>query len=83
MTLSADHPYERVHVRLAPRDCALATEWTPSARPLTLSWEDEHGHSRSAPGGDHDAPIELSLIQHMSAMCGDAPEQLASSVEGE
>ena len=71
VTLSTNHPYERVQVRLAPRNCVLATEWTPSARPLTLSWEDQHGHSRSAISGDHDAPIELSLIRHMSAVCGD------------
>jgi hypothetical protein len=75
VTLSANHPYERVQVRLAPRNCVLATEWTPSAQPFTLSWEDEHGHSRSGIGGDHDAPIELSLIRHMSAVCGDASEQ--------
>lgn len=75
VTLSANHPYERVRVRLAPRSCGLATEWTPSARPLTLSWEDEHGHPRSGIGGDHDAPVELSLIRHMSAVCGDAAEQ--------
>jgi hypothetical protein len=74
VTLTANHPYERVLVRLAPRDCALATEWTPSARPLTLTWEDEHGISRSGIGGDHDAPLELSLIQHMNAVCGDAFE---------
>jgi len=75
VTLSANHPYERVHVRIAPRDCVLATEWTPSAQPLTLSWEDEHGTLRSGIGGDHDAPIELSLIRHMSAVCDDPPEQ--------
>jgi hypothetical protein len=75
VTLSANHPYERVQVRLAPGDCVLATEWTPSARPLTLRWEDEHGRSRSGTGGDHDAPIELSLIRHMNAVCGDPSEQ--------
>jgi hypothetical protein len=75
VTLSANHPYERVQIRLAPRHCVLATEWTPSARPLTLSWEDEHGHPRSGIGGDHDAPLELSLIRHMSAVCGDASDQ--------
>lgn len=71
VTLSANHPYERVRVRFAPRDCVLATEWTPSARPLTLSWQDEHGVRRSGLGGDHDAPIELSLIRHMSEVCDD------------
>lgn len=74
VTLSANHPYERVLVRLAPRDCALATEWTPSALPLTLSWEDEHGIDQSDVGAEHDA-IELSLIRHMSFVCGDAAEQ--------
>jgi hypothetical protein len=69
VTLSANHPYERVRVHLAPRSCVLATEWTPSARPLTLSWEDEHGTRRSGLGGDHDSLIELSLIGHMSAVC--------------
>lgn len=75
VTLSANHPYERVQVRLAPRDCVLATEWTPSAQPFTLGWEDEHGHARSGTGGEHDARIELSLIRHMGAVCGDASGQ--------
>ncbi len=75
VTLSANHPYERVQVRIAPRDCVLATGWTPSAQPLTLSWEDEHGTLQSGIGGEHDAPIELSLIRHMSAVCDDPPEQ--------
>ena len=75
VTLSTNHPYERVQVRLAPRDCVLATEWTPSARPLTVSWEDERGHSRSGTGGDHDAHLELFLIRHMSAVCGDPSEK--------
>ena len=74
VTLSVNHPYERVRLRVAPRDCVLATEWTPSARPLTLIWEDEHGQVRSGIGGEHDARIELSLIQHMGAACGDASE---------
>jgi hypothetical protein len=75
VTLSANHPYERVHVRIAPRDCVLATQWTPSAQPLTLSWEDERGTLRSGIGGDHDASVELSLIRHMSAVCDDPAEQ--------
>lgn len=67
--LSANKSYEPVRLQITPRDCALATEWTPSAQPFTLTWRDEHGDVHSDTGGDHDALMELALIRYVDEVC--------------
>ena len=51
------------------RDCALATEWTPSSQPFTLTWQDDHGDVHMDIGGDHDASMELTLLGYLDAVC--------------
>ncbi len=68
--LSVNHSFQRVRLRLRPRDCRLATEWTPSAQPFVLTWRDAEGVVHGELGGDHDAALELALIDHLNAVCG-------------
>jgi hypothetical protein len=75
VTLSANDSFERVRLQVTARDCALATRWTPSAQPFTLTWRDDQGEHHTSIGGDHDASMELSLIRHMDAVCDTTPEQ--------
>lgn len=67
--LSVNHSFERVRLQISPGDCALATQWTPSSQPFTLTWQDDRGDVHSQLGGDHDAPMELSLISYLDAAC--------------
>lgn len=69
--LSVNHSFEPIRLEIAPRDCVLAAQWTPSAQPFTLTWQDQHGEVRTDVGGDHDASMELSLVRHIAAVCGD------------
>ena len=68
--LSVDQSAERVLLELTPRDCGLATEWTPSARPFTITWQDELGDVRTDLGGEHEASLELAMIRYLDAVCG-------------
>ena len=68
--LSVNHSFERIRLRIFPRDCGLATEWTPSAQPFTLTWKDARGDVHDDIGGDHDASMELMLIRYFDAVCG-------------
>lgn len=68
--LSVNHSFERIRLQVTPRDCGLATEWTPSAQPFTLTWEDDHKEVHTDTGGDHDASMELTLIRYFDAVCG-------------
>jgi hypothetical protein len=68
--LSVNHSFERVRLKITPRDCGLAAEWTPSAQPFTLTWQDDHGNIHMGTGGDHDASMELTLIRYFNVACG-------------
>jgi hypothetical protein len=70
LTLSANQSFERIRLKVTARDCGLATEWTPSAQPFTLTWEDDHEEVHTDAGGDHDASMELTLIRYFDAVCG-------------
>lgn len=74
-TLSVNHSFEKVRLQITPGDCALATQWTPSAQPFMLTWHDDRGDVHMQLGGDHDAPMELSLISYLDAACGHLPAQ--------
>lgn len=69
VTLSVNHSFERVRLQITPGNCALATQWTPSSQPFMLTWQDDRGEVHIQLGGDHDAPMELSLISYMDAAC--------------
>jgi hypothetical protein len=56
-------------MKISARDCGLAAEWTPSAQPFTLTWQDDHGAIHTDTGGDHDASMELALIRYLDAVC--------------
>lgn len=58
-------------MQITPRDCELATQWTPSAQPLLLTWQDDHGDVHVDVGGDHDAAMEISLIRYLDEACDD------------
>jgi hypothetical protein len=75
VTLSVDQSFERVRLQITPGDCALATQWTPSAQPFMLTWQDDRGDVHMQLAGDHDAPMELSLISYLDAACGNVPAQ--------
>jgi hypothetical protein len=60
-------------VRINARDCGLASEWTPSSQPFTLTWQDDHGDLHSDTGGDHDASMELELMRYFDVVCGNHP----------
>jgi len=75
VALSVSHSFERVRLQITPGDCALATQWTPSAQPFLLTWQDDRGDVHVELAGDHDAPMELSLIRYMDAACGNPPAQ--------
>ncbi|QBR93862.1 hypothetical protein [Nocardioides euryhalodurans] len=74
--LSADRSSGRVRLELTPGDCGLATEWTPSARPFTVTWRDELGDVRTGLGGEHDASMELAMIRYLDVVCGNAGDGL-------
>lgn len=69
--LSVNHSFERIRLEITPRDCGFAAEWTPSAQPFTLTWQDDRGDIHMDTGGDHDASMELALIRYLDAVCGD------------
>ena len=71
--LSVNHSFERVRLKITARDCGLAAEWTPSAQPFTLTWQDDHGDIHMDTGGDHDAAMELDLIRYFDVVCGNQP----------
>lgn len=68
--LSANQSFERIRLQITARDCGLATAWTPSAQPFTLTWQDDHGDIHTETGGDHDASMELALIRYFNRVCG-------------
>lgn len=68
--LSVNDSYERVRLQLRPRDCELATQWTPSSQPFTLTWTDDRGGIHEDLGGDHDASMEITMIRYLNAACG-------------
>jgi len=70
--LSVNQSYQRVRLEILPRDCELATQWTPSAQPFTLTWEDGNRNIHVDVGGDHDASMELAMIRYLEAACGDS-----------
>ena len=47
----------------------LATQWTPSSQPFSLTWFDDQGDVHEDLGGDHDSSMEISLIRHLAAVC--------------
>lgn len=67
--LSVNHSFQRIRLEVSPRDCGLASEWTPSAQPFTLTWQDAHGDVHHDTGGDHDASMELTLLDYLDAVC--------------
>ena len=69
--LSVNHSFERIRLQISPRDCRLATQWTPSAQPFTLTWKDDDGDVHVDIGGDHDASLEVILIRYLDAVCSD------------
>lgn len=71
VTLSVNRSFERIRLRLSPRDCALATEWTPSSQPFAVTWEDQAGVTRSELGGDHDAALEIAMTGYLDVACDD------------
>lgn len=75
VTLSVNHSFERVRLQITPGDCALATQWTPSALPFMLTWQDDRGEVHTQLGGDHDASMESSLTSYLDAACGNLPAQ--------
>ena len=68
-----NHSFEPVRLKITAQDCGLAAEWTPSAQPFTLTWQDDHGDIHSDTGGDHDASMELELIRYFDVICGNQP----------
>jgi hypothetical protein len=64
-----NHSFERIRMKISARDCGLAAEWTPSAQPFILTWQDDHGAIHTDTGGDHDASMELALIRYFDAVC--------------
>lgn len=73
VTLSDGQTFEQVRLSITPRDCVLATQWTPSAQPFTLTWQDADGDVHEDLAGEHDGALQLSLIRHMNAACDDTP----------
>lgn len=71
--LSVNHSFERIRLRITARDCGLASEWTPSAQPFTLTWQDDRGDVHRDTGGDHDASTELALIRYFDVACTSEP----------
>lgn len=67
--LSVNHSFERIRLQVTPRDCVLATQWTPSSQPFSLTWFDDQGDVHEDLGGDHDSSMEISLIRHLAAVC--------------
>lgn len=68
--LAVEHSSERIRLQILPRDCELATQWTPSAQPFTLTWKDDHGDVHVDVGGDYDPSMALALIRYRDAVCG-------------
>lgn len=68
--LSVNHSFERIRLKITARDCGLAAEWTPSAQPFILTWQDDHRDIHMHTGGDHDASMELALIRYFDLVCG-------------
>ena len=69
LTLSVNRSFVRTQLRITPRDCALATLWTPSSQPFEITWEDERGEIHTDLGGDHDAAWEVAIIGFLNAAC--------------
>lgn len=67
--LSVNHSFERVRLQLTPNNCRLATTWTPSSQPFTLTWRDDGDDVQQDVGGDHDSAMELTLIRYFDAAC--------------
>jgi hypothetical protein len=73
VTLSVNHSFERIRLKITARDCGLASEWTPSSQPFTLTWRDDHGDVHMDTGGDHDASMELEVMRYFDVVCGNQP----------
>ena len=74
VTLSVNHSFERVRLRITPGDCTLATEWTPSSQPFMVDWRDDREEVHRQLVGDHDPPMELALTRYLDAACA-LPQQ--------
>lgn len=69
LALSVNRSYVPIRLRISPRDCALATQWTPSSQPFALTWEDQDGQVRTELGGDHDAALAIEMARFLDAAC--------------
>ncbi len=74
-SLSDGGAVERVQLRLTARDCRLATMWTPSARPFTLTWHGADGTQHTRPSGEHSPAMALAWMRHMDAVCARAGDE--------
>lgn len=75
--LSSNQSFERISLEITARDCGLASEWTPSAQPFTVTWQDDQGDTHTDTGGDHDASMELALIRYIDVVCEKRPTRRA------
>lgn len=73
LRLTPESTFERIQMSVSPRECRLASMWTPSARPFTLTWRTGDGSWRSNSVGDHNASMELTWLAHMDSVCDERP----------
>jgi hypothetical protein len=74
LRLTPGSTFERIQLSVSPRECRLASMWTPSARPFTLTWRADDGSWHSNPAGDHNASMELTWLAHMDSVCDERPD---------
>ncbi len=58
-----------VRLRIAVRDCEVASRWTPADRPFTITWRDEYDQEHTDRAGDFGMAMAVSLKRYVEAVC--------------
>ncbi len=69
VTVSPAARFRSVELRIVVRDCEVAGRWSPTDRPFTVTWRDEHGEEHRDRAGDVDRALAEVLVRHIEAMC--------------
>ena len=70
VTVSPTARLQSVTLEIVVRDCRAARAWTPTDRPFTIRWRDEHGRSHLDRAGDFDRSVARSLTRYVDSVCG-------------
>lgn len=69
VTISPSNRYQLIVLEIIVRDCAAATQWTPSDRPFFITWRDELEKEHLDRAGEFNRTTATSLTRQVETTC--------------